>query len=249
MQGTSFMVPRKAPSRAVTLMDLPPFHADIAALVGGLRNRERNEIVVQAKKPAYVEQYTNAEDRRAVMVQNRDQFLSRLPPQGLTYFHRTWTFEGTTVLTAGGERQNLFTLDPGQSLILTNVEQLWLQAGTNALDLDSMVNFTQYQETNGKVLFNLLLNNSAVFNAQEVLWDVNGGAGTLRQGGGFSEIGTNLLNMGDHPMAAYLIEGEVDAFWSLQATPAQVPDAIGVRLDGFLVPTRTLYEVIISVRR
>ena len=250
-QGTSFKVPVKAPTPVADLLGVPSFERRIAALVGGLaQSTVEHEIVRKTKtEPAYVKQYAADDREKAVLVTNRDSFLSRLPPQGLTFFHRAWTFDASVVLASGGAKQSLMSLDPGQSMIITDLRQVWLLAGADAADPDTYQPFTQYMEMNGKVSFNLLVNGAAVFDAKEKLWDVNAGTGVTRNADGFSAIGENLLDIGDHPMAAYVISGDLAGFWSLQATPALLPDAIGVTMNGFLVPTKTLYEVIIAARR
>lgn len=188
--------------------------------------------------------------RIPAVVYNADAFLSALPPQGLTLFHRMWTFEGTTVLSAGvSALRALFTLDPGQSLILTSLIQNWYQSANSALEPDALEPFPEYWNINGNISFELVLDNSAVFNAQESLFDPAGGAGATRSAPGFTRLGVNLLDYGLHSTAAYLLEGDVQARWNYNSAPAVVPTSMGVEVRGFLAPTKTVYETIIDVRR
>ncbi len=188
---------------------------------------------------------------KPIVVYNADEFLSGLPPQGLTLFHRMWTFEGTTVVSAGvSSVRDLFTLDPGESLIATVLQQVWFQSANEPLAPDALQPFPRWWNANGEMSFELLVNDSAVFNAQENLSDPEGaGPAVQRNAPGFTQLGVNLLDFGLLPTAAYLIEGRVQARFNLQQAPTVIPSSMGVVLKGFLAPTKTVYETLIDVRR
>ena len=198
---------------------------------------------------------TYRKQNKPIAVYNADAFLSALPPQGLSLFHRVFMYQGSLVINAttsglGRDTRTLFTLDPGESLIVTRLVHLWMQSANSALEPDALEPFPQYWNNNGQVTFELLINNSAIFNAQEQLLDPEGGVPVTRQTAGFSQLGVNLLNFGDQQKtAAYLIEGDVTARWNIQELPDVIPTSVGVQIQGFIAPTRTVYETLIDVRR
>jgi hypothetical protein len=181
---------------------------------------------------------------------SRDSFLSRLPPRGLQYFHRQFSFDGTVVMAAVADnRQLLFTLAPGQALIITRLVQNWLDAGTDPLDPDAMTSFPEHWDANGKVGFTIYREGSAIYDAQEFLFDPNGGAPVTRTVTGFTDLGRNLLEIGQHPSCTYIIEGRIEGGWSVAAIPAHVPTAVAVEIEGYIAPTKTVYETMIGNRR
>ena len=180
----------------------------------------------------------------------RDYFLSRLPPQGLNYFHRKYSFQGTTVMAAVGQFQRkLFTLAANQSLLLMDLRSFWLDVGDDPLDPDATTPFGDQSEVNGKTGFTILWNKHDLFDAQELLVDNTGGVPVTRAVNGFTTLNANLLDIGVHPTAAYVLDGAtIQAQWDITAIPAHIPTMIGCTLRGYTVTTTQLYKVLLGVR-
>lgn len=178
-------------------------------------------------------------------------FLSRLPAAGLTFWHRLRTVNGTTAISAAGTEYtlNLYQLPQGLSLIIFYFVQNWYDAGLDPLDPDALTAFQTNQDTYGRVGINLLVNNAPVFDANEVLFDPNGGSPVIREQSGFTALNQNLLDVGNHPTAVYVRDNAtVSVRYTVAALPGHVPSAVGVELRGYVIPTKSFQELLISVR-
>ena len=178
-------------------------------------------------------------------------FLSRLPAAGLTFWHRLRTVDGTTAISAAGTEYtlNLYQLPQGLSLIIFYFVQNWYDAGLDPLDPDALTAFQTNQDTYGRVGINLLVNNAPVFDANEVLYDPNGGSPVIREQSGFTALNQNLLDVGNHPTAVYVRDNAtVSVRYTVAALPGHVPSAVGVELRGYVIPTKSFQELLISVR-
>lgn len=179
-----------------------------------------------------------------------DFFLSRLPAQGLQYWHRKRVVRGSTAVGAIGVfRQQIDVLPQGLALVAFHLRQTWYDAGLDPLDPDALTAFQDDQPTYGRVGLNLLINGGPVFDARENLVDPNGGLFTARVIFGFSRLNENLLYLGEHPTALYIRDNAtIEAAWTTLAVPGHVPTAVGVEVRGYTVPFKKYQEILAGVR-
>jgi len=179
-------------------------------------------------------------------------FLTRLPAAGQTFWHRKHVVNGNTVMAAPDTQYTLpiYTLPQGLSLVIMYFVQNWYDANLDPLDPDALTAFQSNQDAYGRVGINLLVNNAPVFDANEILFDPDGGANTTRKVSGFTLLDTNLLNIGVHPTAIYARDNaQIGVRFTISNTlPAHIPSAVGVELNGYLLPTKEFQELLISVR-
>lgn len=179
-------------------------------------------------------------------------FLTRLPAAGQTFWHRKHVVNGNSVMSAPNTEFTLpmYTLPQGLSLVIMYFVQNWYDASLDPLDPDALTSFQSNQDTYGRVGINLLINNAPVFDANEILFDPDGGANTTRKVSGFTLLDTNLLNIGVHPTAIYARDNaQIGVRFTVSNTlPAHIPSAVGVELNGYLLPTKEFQELLISVR-
>lgn len=179
-------------------------------------------------------------------------FLSRLPASGMTFWHRKHLVDGAVVMSAPNTVYTLpmYTLPQGLSLVIMSFVQNWYDASLDPLDPDALTAFQTNQDAYGRVGINLLVNNAPVFDANEILFDPDGGLGTRREVSGFTALDTNLLNIGVHPTAIYARDNsKIGVRFTMSSTlPAHIPSAVGVELNGYLLPTKEFQELLISVR-
>lgn len=179
-------------------------------------------------------------------------FLTRLPAAGQTFWHRKHVVNGNTVMAAPNTQFTLpmYTLPQGLSLVIMYFVQNWYDASLDPLDPDALTAFQSNQDAYGRVGINLLVNNAPVFDANEILFDPDGGANTTRKVSGFTLLDTNLLNIGVHPTAIYARDNaQISVRFTISNTlPAHIPSAVGVELNGYLLPTKEFQELLISVR-
>jgi hypothetical protein len=179
-------------------------------------------------------------------------FLTRLPAAGQTFWHRKHVVDGNLVMSAPNTQYTLpmYTLPQGLSLVIMYFVQNWYDANLDPLDPDALTAFQSNQDAYGRVGINLLVNNAPVFDANEILFDPDGGANTTRKVSGFTLLDTNLLNIGVHPTAIYARDNaKISVRFTMSNTlPAHIPSAVGVELNGYLLPTKEFQELLISVR-
>lgn len=179
-------------------------------------------------------------------------FLSRLPAAGLTYWHRKRVVAGTTAFASVNSTYTLpmYQLQQGLSLVVFSIVQNWYDSNLDPLDPDALTAFQADQDTYGRVGINLLVNNAPVFDAFETLYDPNNGTPTVREQSGFTALNTNLLYVGNHPTAVYVRDNAtVQVRYTVSDTlPGHVPAAVGVEMRGYVLPTKSFQELLISVR-
>lgn len=176
-------------------------------------------------------------------------FFTRLPEQGMYPWHRVKTVAGSTAFSAINTVYDSVVqkLPQGTSAVIMQVVQYWLEAGLDPLDVNALEAYPDYQNAYGRVSTNLLFNRTVVFNAEEELYDP---AGVTNKVSGFTMLNQNILNIGPHPTAIYVPDGaSISIRWITgPVLPAHIPSAVGVRLDGYTLPTKTLNNIMRSVR-
>lgn len=186
-------------------------------------------------------------------VVNRDQFLSQMPPQSARFWHRLKTYVGTSVIgTSAGDVNTrlIYQVPQGYSLVILSFKQYWFASGSDANEPDALAAYQDYQNIFGRIATRLLFNESQPYNVLEDVYDPNGGSGVTRKVNGWSRLNTNLLLMGEHPTALYAgNEVEVNVAWEVNEPLNTIPTAVGVELDGILMPTKEYKEFLIRVRR
>lgn len=187
------------------------------------------------------------------------QFISKLPSRSLVPYYRTSTFNGQNIaaMTAANRdfRQQLDDVTTRLTRIIMDMRQFWFVRAGDPLDPAVFQRMQADQAIYGRLAYNLLLDGTSPFNLRFNVFDI--GPFVQRSGGGFLALNTNLLEMGGaEPVAVYVQENQkIQAQWSLVPDtagailpPANVPDAVGVELRGFTMPTAEFERVMEVVR-
>ena len=140
--------------------------------------------------------------------------------------------------------------------IIMEMRIYWYEMGSDPLDADALQRMDADHAIYGRVAFNLLLEQSSPFNIRFSVRDPGAGGTGIRTGGGFLQLNANLLETGGDPMALYVSENQkINARWQLVAdsaggvlVPGNVPDAVGVELRGYTMPTSEFKRVMEAAR-
>lgn len=188
-----------------------------------------------------------------VVVRQDGHFLARMPSRELSFFSRFVTVSGATAIPGNFSRYALdvYNVPKGQGLIILNMTQVWLDAFTDPLDNDVLTPLQDYQNANGRVNMYLTQNGQPVFNVTNRLFDpVGGGAAPPRNVAGFTILNQNVLNVGNHPTAAFISEAAKLQFviTTDNNIPAHIPTAIGLNIQGYILPYAIMLNFLRSLR-
>lgn len=190
------------------------------------------------------------------------EFLTKLPSRSLVPWYRTLTIDGDLIDSASNAAPNVQRqIDDAQTRItrlIMYMAQYWYIRGNDPVDGDVLERYQGDQGINGRLSFNLLLNNTNPLNVSASTFDP--GFAVPRVVTGFLALNVNLLEMGGaQPSVIYVSENQrIDAQWHFNPLttsgntithPAIDPAAVGVELRGFTTPTAEFERVMNAIRR
>jgi len=194
-----------------------------------------------------------------------DGFLTNLPLSVLAPFvrQRLWVpdpsipNEFPRSLGSNTTTFNLFKVPQRQSLILTYIEQVWLQAVAPLPALGTPTVYTALPTTagiSGAAPLSITVNNNPIMDVSGAYNDANFAATSLwyppSEGivsSGFTQQQVNLMLFGLHRNAVIIEENQqvgalYTATYSTALASSELPDAIQIICKGFLAPTQIIQK-------
>lgn len=194
-----------------------------------------------------------------------DGFLANLPLSVLSPFirQRLWIPDPTVTnefpksLGSNTTTFNLFRVPPRQSLILTYIEQTWLQDVTPLPALGTPTVYSALPTTagiSGAAPLSITVNNNPIMDVSGAYNDENfvstsswypPSEGVVSSG--FTQQQVNLMLFGIHRTAIIIEENQqvgalYTATYSATLASSELPDAIQILCKGFLAPTQIIQK-------